>query len=384
MRLLEFQAKRLFRERGIPVPQSTLVRSPSDLADVAYPTVLKAQVPVGGRGKAGAIRLVGSAREAERAYRDLLALTVGEYPVRVVLAEEPVKVARELYLAVLINRSRGAPMLLAAASGGIEIEETAKKDPGRILRSPIDLCMGPTEHAIRSLALGLGLGDRVAEFRAVVQGAFGIFRDLDATLVEINPLGVGAGGLVALDAKVILDDKAAFRHEELFRNLREEQVTAVVRQISPSQRLADEASLTYVGLEGDIALISDGAGTGMLTLDLIQDAGGRAACFCELGTLANADGIQVALDAVLADSTVRVVLVSLIGGLTRMDEIAEGIAAFRGRRQSPIPLVVRMAGTQEERGRAILQSIGIAATDDLPAAVGSAVSVAKEGRCPSS
>jgi succinyl-CoA synthetase beta subunit len=384
MRVLEFQAKRLLQERGIPIPKGVLVRSTGDLAGLDYPAALKAQVPVGGRGKAGGIRVVRDVAEASRSLRELLALSVGGHPVRVVLAEEQLAAAREFYVAVAIDRTRNAPILLASAAGGVEIEETAKQDPTRVARRGVDLCLGPTEHAVRSLALELGLGTHATQFRAIVESVFRLFRDCDATLVEINPLALCERGLVALDAKILLDDKASFRHPDLFGGLRDEQRQVAPGQLAEAERLAEAANLTYVALHGDIALISDGAGTGMLTLDLIQDAGGHAASFCELGGLANAEGMQVALRVALADPQTRVVLVSLIGGLTRMDDIAEGIAAFLRSDQGVAPIVVRMAGTKEEEGRAILHALGIAAFDDLGATVREAVSLTKEGPCLSS
>jgi succinyl-CoA synthetase beta subunit len=384
MRVLEFQAKRLLQERGIPIPKGVLVRSAGDLAGLDYPAVLKAQVPVGGRGKAGGIRVVGDVAEASRSLGELLALSVRGHPVRVVLAEEQLAAVREFYVAVAIDRTRNAPILLASAAGGVEIEETAKQDPTRVARRGVDLCLGPTEHDVCSLAMELGLGAHVTQFRAIVGSVFALFRDCDATLVEINPLALCERGLVALDAKVLLDDKASFRHPELFGALRDEQRQVAPGQLAEAERLAEAANLTYVALHGDIALISDGAGTGMLTLDLIQDAGGHAASFCELGALANAEGMQVALRVALADPQTRVVLVSLIGGLTRMDDIAEGIATFLRAGQGVAPIVVRMAGTKEEEGRAILHALGIAAFDDLAATVREAVSLTKEGPCLSS
>jgi len=384
MRVLEFQAKKLFRERGIPVPKGSLVRTPADLEGLHYPAVLKAQVPVGGRGKAGAIRFVSDAKEAARALRELLRTSVKGYPVLAVLAEEKVEATKELYLAVLIDRTSCAPLILASAFGGVEIEEVAKKDPARVARRQVDLCLGPTEHGIRALSSRLGLGARLGEFRTLVQRAFGLFRDLDATLVEINPLALTADGFVAVDARLILDDKATFRHVDLFSALAEEGRALTAQEKSPAEHLAEAAGLTYVELDGNTGLISDGAGTGMLTLDLVQDAGGRAANFCELGTLANADGMREALGVVLANPAVSAVLVSLIGGLTRMDEIAEGIVAFLREHEIHVPLVVRMAGTREEEGRAALQAIGIETFDDLPSAVREAVLRAKGGQCPSS
>jgi len=384
MRVLEFQAKRLLQERGIPVPRGTLLRSARDLEGLVYPAVLKAQMPVGGRGKAGGIRAASTPQEAALALEDLLSASVRGHRVRAVLGEERVETAQELYLGILIDRALRAPVLLASASGGVDVEEAARRNPHAVVRRAVDLCSGPDEHDVRWLATLLGVADRLREFRTLVVAAFAAFRELDATLVEINPLALTEAGFVALDAKLVLDDKAAFRHAELFRTLAEEAEAVAPTTRSPAECLAQAAGLTYVPLDGEIGLISDGAGTGMLTLDLIQDAGGRAADFCELGGAADAAGMKAALGAILANPRVRALLVSLIGGLTRMDEIAEGLVAYYHEHALRVPLVVRMAGTREEEGRAILRAIGVEALYDLAAAVSEAVRLAEEGEWRSS
>jgi succinyl-CoA synthetase beta subunit len=202
---------------------------------------------------------------------------------------------------------------------------------------------------------------------------FAIFYGYDASLIEINPLAVTPDGLAALDAKILLDDKAEYHHSELFARLKEEQEKLTKKKETRSQRLAEELGVTYVPLEGEVALISDGAGTGMLTLDLICDAGGKPANFCELGGLAGTESMQQALEVVLANSKAKVLLISLIGGLTRMDEVAEGIVNYLKEHTVKIPLIVRMCGTKEDVGRAMLCEVGIETVADLPEAVRIAV-----------
>ena len=218
---------------------------------------------------------------------------------------------------------------------------------------------------------------RVEEFSKIVEHLYAILLECDATLVEINPLVEAPNGLVALDAKVLLDDKAEFRHVELFGKIRQEQKELDKAPKTEAERLAAEREITYVALDGDIAMIADGAGTGMLTLDLIQDEGGRAANFCEMGGLANAKITYESIEVVLANPRSKVLLVTLIGGLTRMDEIADGIKQYLSEHSTSVPIVVRMCGTQEEVGKATLKEIGIEPFDDMVKAVQAAVTIAR-------
>ena len=377
MRLLEFQAKRLFSLHGIAVPKGTLVTDSRELAQLNYPAVLKAQVPVGGRGKAGGIAKVDNAEEALEAGRRLFEMTIGDYPVRQILVEETISVERELYMSIVVDKAQPVPLLLASAEGGIDIEEVGQLSPEKIHRFRTDPCLGLVVPMIRYLASRLSI--EVDALEGLVQAFLDVFRTYDATMVEINPLAVVGSGLVSLDAKVILDDNASFRHEQLHAELAAEQKATNLDKCGTEDALK-KLGIAYVPLEGNVALISDGAGTGMLTLDLIEDAGGQAANFCELGGAAGAETMQHALGVVLSNPNASVVLISLLGGLTRMDEVAEGIIAYMQDHDIAIPLVVRMCGTQEEVGRAILQEVGIKTLDDLPSAVQVAVNLARECR----
>jgi len=378
MRLLEFQAKRLLREQGIPVPNSKLLISSENLHDLSYPIVLKAQVLVGGREKAGAIKTVFDAQEAASTFRALLDTTVKDHPVKAVLAEEKVAIEKELYLSFLIDKHANRPMVMASAAGGMDIEEVAQRSPQRIIKKHVTPCPGLPNYLPRFLAKRLGAEAHTKAFVELFSKLFYIFQDHDATLVEINPLALTPTGLMALDAKILLDDKARFRQGERFDEFLKEQAPLVAEARPEAERLAEEKGITYVQLDGTVGMISDGAGSGMLTLDLIKAAGGQAANFCELGAFGGKETMRDAMEVVLANHQTKSLLISLIGGLTRMDEVAEGIVAYLKQTEASLPLVVRMCGTAEERGKELLREVGIETLDDLPTAVRTAVSYAKE------
>lgn len=380
MRLLEFQAKKLFSEYGIPIPRGVLVKSKDDTRNLRFPVILKAQIPVGGRGKAGAIRTAKQAEEAAAIVDELFNSNIKGWPVQALLAEEQVEVEQELYLALLIDKLANLPLIMVSATGGIDIEKVAKKSPEKVVKKHLQPTVGlQQDYIVRYLGKSIGLvGGYLDGFRSIVNRAYAIFYDCDATLVEINPLAVNSNGLVALDAKVLLDDKAAYRHDDLFTKLREEQKQLMKSRKSVAEQLAEEADTIYVPLDGNVGMISDGAGTGMLTLDLIQDTGGQAANFCELGGRAGPESMQRALEIILANPRVKVILIGLIGGLTRMDEMADGILHYLEHHGKSMPLIVRMCGTQEDVGKAKLRTVGIETFEDLETAVRTAVKLARE------
>ena len=376
MRLLEFQAKRILKDRGIPVPKGVLLSTPEDLKQVTLPAVLKAQVPVGGRGKAGAIRRVNQPKEAQTAIQELFASTVKGYPVAALLAEEPVEVKREVYIAYLIDKQGNLPLLMASSAGGVDIEEVARSSPSKIIKKHVDPVLGVQDYMVRSLAKALKIDD-TRSLWSLIQAMVTLFHEIDASLIEVNPLAITSGGMVALDAKLILDDKAAYRHKELFETLQSEQKRLDRRKKTLPEELAEGTGVTYVPLDGDIGIIADGAGTGMLTLDLIHEFGGRAANFCEMGGLSNAGTMEKAIEVILANPRVRVLLIGLIGGMTRMDEMAEGIVQYTQKTKRDFPMAIRMVGTKADVGKAKLQEVGIEPFEDLSAAVEAAVKRAK-------
>jgi succinyl-CoA synthetase beta subunit len=292
------------------------------------------------------------------------------------LAEEPVEIKREVYIAYLIDKQVNLPLLMASSAGGVDIEEVARSSPSKIIKKHVDPVLGVQDYMVRSLAKALQIDD-TRSLWSLIQAMVTLFHEIDASLIEVNPLAITSGGMVALDAKLILDDKAAYRHKELFETLQSEQKRLDRRKKARPEELAEGAGVTYVPLDGDIGMIADGAGTGMLTLDLVHEFGGRAANFCEMGGLSNAETMEKAIEVILANPRVKVLLIGLIGGMTRMDEMAEGIVQYIQKTKRDFPMAIRMVGTKADVGKAKLQEVGIEPFEDLSAAVGAAVERAK-------
>ena len=373
MKLYEFQGKALFREAGIPVPKGAVVTA-SDRSGLFAPSAVKAQVLSGGRGKAGGVLLVSTQEEAEKAADSILSMELKGEPVRALLVEEKMNIRAEYYLAVTFDGEAGTPLFMASASGGMDIESVAEHTPEKILKLPVDSLWGLTDYKLRAMADFLGYEDK-KEFASFARKVWTLFREKNAVLVEINPLVVTDSGLVALDSKIEIDDDARPRLKDLFeKNLAEQAALTGV------EGEADHGTITYVPLEGNVGLISDGAGTGMLTLDLIRDLGGEAADFCEMGGLTSPEVMYSAMDQVFSDKKdIQSLLVVLIGGFNRMDEMAEGITAYLRDHKISIPLVVRLCGTMEEEGKAIMKEAGLPVYDDLRTAVADAVRFAAGG-----
>jgi succinyl-CoA synthetase beta subunit len=371
MKLMEYQGATLFRACGLHVPDATILRPGDDYSLVPCPVILKAQVLSGGRGKAGGVRLVTTRETIGPTLDSLFALQIKGEPVTAVMAVEPCNnIQREIYLSITFTGSSGEPMLLASASGGMEVENSARSESGRMLMLSLHPHVGITPFHARYLARKLHLED-YTELLGVLQSLYRAFVEYDATLVEINPLALTPDGLIALDAKVVLDDNAKKRHGDLFERLTAEQGTVAEKQ--------REDTITFVGMQGYVGLISDGAGTGMLTLDLLNEAGTPVNSFCELGGVTNPDVMYTALRETLTYPGAKSLLIVLIGGFNRMDHMAQGIRRYMEERALDIPMVVRMCGSKEEEGKKILREIGVSTVDDLGQAVLEAVRLAKEG-----
>ena len=305
---------------------------------------MKAQVLSGGRGKAGGVVLADTPDDAAKAADAILSMELKGEPVKALLVEEKANIVAEYYLAVTFDGESRTPLFMASASGGMDIESVAEHSPEKILKLPVDPLWGLTDYKIRAMADFLGYEDR-KEFDGFVRKVWKLFREKDAVLVEINPLVVTDKGLLALDAKVEIDDDARPRRKQLFEAMLSEQ-----RSLAGAEAEADHGTITYVPLEGDIGLISDGAGTGMLTLDLIRDMGGEAADFCEMGGLTSPEVMYDAMKEVFSGKPgIKSLLVVLIGGFNRMDD-GGGHRALSQRASCSIPLVVRLCGTMEKRG----------------------------------
>ena len=386
MKVHEFQAKALFRKAGIPVPDGDVAADASEAAAVftrlgAKLAVVKAQIHAGGRGKAGGVKLVRSADEARAAAAALLGqplVTKQTGPkgqvVKRVLVEAGTEIAHEYYAAITVDRSRGAPVLMASAEGGMEIEEVARRTPERILRETLDAEAGLRAWQARRLAYGLGLpAPAIAPAIDLLRKLARSFLDLDASLVEVNPLVLRPDGqLIALDGKIDVDSNALYRHPDLaaLRDKDEE---------DPREVAAAEAGLAYIALDGDIGCLVNGAGLAMGTMDTIKLAGGEPANFLDVGGGATKEQVTAAFRIIRSDARVKAILVNIFGGIMKCDVIAEGILAALRATGPGVPLVVRLEGTHVEKGRQLLDESGLPliTASDLADAASKAVAAAR-------
>ena len=376
MNLHEYQGKELFARFALPVLPGQVAGTPEEARDVAASlggtVVIKAQVQAGGRGKAGGVKLAHSPDEAFEKARDILALTIKGLPVRKVLVAEAADIAKEYYCAIVLDRDKKAPLVMLSAEGGVDIEEVARTAPEKIVRFHIPQ-EGLRPYVARNLMRPL-----FPDFAQTAQAAdillklYRVFTDGDCSLAEINPLAVTpAGKVLALDAKVILDDNADFRHKdwETWRDPAEE---------TPGERLAREKGLSYVKLDGDIGCIVNGAGLAMATMDLIKHYGGEPANFLDIGGSSNPEKVTAALKILTSESRVRAILFNIFGGITRCDDVANGIVASLQASPLEVPLVIRLTGTNEEKARQILKDFGLGATTSMDEAVRMVIEKAQE------
>ncbi|MFA6029657.1 MAG: ADP-forming succinate--CoA ligase subunit beta [Elusimicrobiota bacterium] len=389
MKLLEHEAKDIFRRRGIPVPRTGgVLTKPAQLPAALRragkgPWVLKAQVLAGGRGKAGGVKVVKTPAEARLAAKAMLGMKIATHQthgaalvVREVLVDQASKIAREIYLSVVLDRREARPVVIASAEGGMQIEELARSRPDAILKEPVDPSRGLEAFQARRLAFRLGIPSaEVGSFVKLLRALVRVFIDYDASLVEVNPLIVDASGkLCAIDGKIVTDDNALFRQEELAgrRDL----------ESSPLEKQAQKVGINYISLDGDIGCMVNGAGLAMGTMDIIALAGGRPANFLDVGGGATAEQVTAAFRILLQDPKVRAVLVNIFGGIMRCDVIAEGVIAAAKRVKMKVPLIVRLEGTNVREGKKLLHDSRLPMTqaDSLWDAAQKAVAAAKEVR----
>jgi succinyl-CoA synthetase beta subunit len=357
VKLLEYQAKEVLSALGIPIPPGRVARTPEEAAQAAQElgaVAVKAQVPVGGRGKAGGIKLVKSPQEAREAAGQIIGMDIKGFKVPLVYCESALEIEREIYLGFTVDRDARANILMLSARGGMDIEEVADQEPEAIARLYPNPWRGPLDFELNQLVYDAGLGALGRQLVPVVKKLYRAIPDWDAVTAEINPLVVtGTGQIIAGDAKLETDENAAFRHRDL------EQRYGEVLEGDPYEREAKKRGLTYVSLDGYIGIIGNGAGLCMGTLDLVQRAGGSAANFCDIGGGARAEVVRDALDVILMNPKVRGVLINVFGGITRGDEVARGLIEARDSLDMKLPLVVRLSGTNEEEGRELLKQHGI-------------------------
>ena len=388
MNLHEYQSKELFASYGIPVPKGLVAATGSEAAEAARKLggskwVVKAQVHAGGRGKAGGVKLVDSPEAADEAAEAMIGQRLVTHqtgpeglPIRQVYIEQGSQIARELYLSLVLNRDKGHIAFIASAAGGMDIEEVAAHTPEKIIRVNINPATGLLPSQCRVLAYGLGLeGEQIGEFSKIAQALYKLYLEKDGSLVEINPLIVtGEGRLVALDAKVNIEDNALFRQKELAK-------WRDTSQEDPMERAAAEHELNYVSLDGDIACMVNGAGLAMATMDLVQLHGGSPANFLDVGGGATRERVTEAFKLILSNKNARAILVNIFGGIVRCDMIAEGIIHAVKDVGVSVPVVVRIEGTNAELGRKILADSGLAITPavDLTDAAKKVVAAARKG-----
>jgi succinyl-CoA synthetase beta subunit len=376
MKLHEYYSKKIFEEYGIPIPPGELAHTPSEAQKIAKkigcPVVIKSQVLVGGRGKAGGIKVAKNPKEAHKFTEEILSLTIKGLPVRMVLVDQAADIKSEIYLGITNDRAARKPVIMASAAGGVDIEEVAEKTPKKIIKCHIDPLMGLQSYQSRDLAAGIDLPrEHWRAFDKIASGLWKAYSGSDATLAEINPLVITKSGeLLAVDGKMLLDDNALFRHPALekLRDNAEEQEAEIE---------AREHDLSYIKLEGNIGCMVNGAGLAMTTMDIIKLFGGEPANFLDIGGGASADKVATALEIILTDPNVKAVLFNIFGGITRCDLVAKGILEALEEVKTDVPMVVRLVGTNAEEGRQLLKDSKMETAETLAEAAQLAVAAAK-------
>jgi succinyl-CoA synthetase beta subunit len=375
VKLQEYRSKEILARHGVPLVEGITASSPDEARAAAEriggSVVVKAQVLVGGRGKAGGVKLAQTPGEAEARAREIIGLDIKGVTVKTVLIVPAADIAQEYYLALILDRASRAVTVIASAEGGVEIEETAKTNPEAIVRLPLHPLIGLQEHQVRRVGFFLGIPAELRkDFSTLMRGLADAFFSSDADLAEINPMVVTAEGrLLALDAKIVLDDSALPRHPDLeeMRDLNEEE---------PSEIAAREAGISFIKLDGSIGCMVNGAGLAMTTMDLVKLAGGEPANFLDIGGGAKADRVAAAFRIILDDPNVRAILINIFGGITRGDEVARGIVEARSQLTREVPMVVRIVGTNAEEARPILAEANLITADSLDEAAAKAVEAA--------
>jgi succinyl-CoA synthetase beta subunit len=356
MKIHEYQAKELFAAAGIPIPPGKIATTPQGAGRIAgeigKQVVVKAQVLVGGRGKAGGVKLANNASEAERKASEILGMNIKGEVVQKVLVTEATDIAAEIYLGVVLDRRAQKPLVMASSEGGVEIEVVAREKPEAIHRLVVDPLRGLLPFQARALAGKLHRDFNVArQIADIVEKLYRVYVDVDASLAEINPLVVTpSGGVRAIDAKINIDDNALYRHPDI------EQLRDIAAE-DPGEVAAREAGLSFVRLKGNVGCIVNGAGLAMATMDLVKTYGGEPANFLDIGGSSNPEKVVSAIDIILGDKSVRVILLNIFGGITRCDDVARGLVTAFERTNLEVPVVVRLTGTNEDEARGILAGL---------------------------
>ncbi len=376
MKLHEYQSKNIFARYGIPIPKGRVAATGQEAKQIAEElggrVVVKAQVLVGGRGKAGGIKLARNPDEAELLATHILAMEIKGLPVRKVLVDEASAIDQEIYFSITNDRAARKPVMIASAAGGVDIEEVAAADPGKIVKVHIDPLLGLREYQARDVALAIDLPrDLWRDFMAIAMGLWNVYKNTDATLAEINPLVITKERkLIALDGKMMIDDNALFRQPDL-AEMRDTDEDA------PAEIEARKYGLSYIKLDGNIGCMVNGAGLAMTSMDVIKLFGGEPANFLDVGGGADSKKVAAAMRIILTDPNVKAVLFNIFGGITRCDEVARGILTAMDEVKPNVPMVVRLVGTNAEAGRRLLEKAKMITAETLADAAKKAVEAAK-------
>ena len=378
MKLHEYQAKQIFARYGVPIPRGRVTNTAAEAKQIAEElggkVVIKSQVLVGGRGKAGGIRLARNPKEAEELATMILGMEIKGLPVSKILVDEGVGISKEIYLGITNDRSARRPVIMASAAGGVDIEEIAATSPEKIIKVHIDPLLGLRDYQARDVAMGIDL-PRVhwRSFMEIAKNLWNSFQETDATLAEINPLVITSEGkLMALDGKMLIDDNALFRHSDL-GEIRDQDNEAV------SEIEARKYGLSFIKLDGNIGCMVNGAGLAMASMDIIKLFGGDPANFLDIGGGATSDKVAAALRIILSDPNVKAVLINIFGGITRCDEVARGILTALAEVNTSVPMVTRLVGTNAEEGARLLADAKMITAVTLADAAEKVVAVAKGG-----
>jgi len=380
VKLFEYEAKSIAQNSALPVPKGYVVSTPDEAKkafdNLGKRSIVKSQVLVAGRKKAGGIKFASTPQEARDVAKELLGMQIRGEPVKKLLVEEAVVAKRELYVGVTVNRTAGCYTILASTEGGIDIEEVASKSPEKIVRLDANPLRGLRDHEARFVAYKLGFsGKQLVDLATIISKIYRMCVTYDCELLESNPLiETEQGFFIAADFRALIDDNSLFRHAEF-----QDRVKQGVADLTPLELKAREKGLAYVELDGNIGVIGNGAGLVMATLDMINYYGGKPANFCDAGAGgATTDRIEAALEIVLSNERTKALFINVLAGITRCDDVAKGIVATRDKSGIKIPIVIRMVGTNEEEGRRILEEAGISFLDSMEE--GAKETVARAGR----
>ncbi|MCB0103377.1 MAG: ADP-forming succinate--CoA ligase subunit beta [Anaerolineales bacterium] len=376
MKLHEYQSKNIFSKYGIPIPKGRVTTTAQEAKQIAEElgglVVIKSQVLVGGRGKAGGVKLAKDPNEAEQLATQILGMEIKGLPVRKVLVDEASAIDQEIYFAITDDRASKKPIMIASAAGGVDIEEVAAKTPEKIVKVNIDPLLGLREYQARDIAVAIDLPrDYWRDFTKIAMGLWEVYKNTDASLAEINPLVITKDKkLIALDGKMMIDDNALFRHPDL-AEMRDTDEDA------PAEIEARKYGLSFIKLDGNIGCMVNGAGLAMTSMDVIKLFGGDPANFLDVGGGAGAEKVAAAMRIILTDPNVKAVLFNIFGGITRCDEVAKGILVAMDEVKPKVPMVVRLVGTNAEEGRRLLENANMITAETLADAAKKAVAAAK-------